>query len=235
MSSSPPSPAPVAPTAAPGPVTLAEPVAPLTDTVHVSAWPDAVIDQVGLDPRSAYVEQYWLGILGPSTTWLLRRLVTGLEDHPSGYALPVSDTARALGLGTPTGRHSPFMRSLNRLCQFRLARWQGDDLEVRRKVPPLSQHQVGRLPETLQASHRAWQEHELCTPTEEQRHTRARRLALSLLELGEDLESTERWLHRWRFHPALARQASAWAWDRHRKAVGEAGSGSDPDAGPVPA
>jgi hypothetical protein len=31
---------------------------------------------------------------------------------------------------------------------------------------------------------------------------RSRRLALSLLELGEDLEATERQLHRWRFHPA---------------------------------
>ena len=27
------------------------------------------------------------------------------------------------------------MRSLNRLCQFQLARWQGDDLEVRRRMP----------------------------------------------------------------------------------------------------
>ncbi len=234
MSSSSPPPAPVSPV---GSVALAEPVEPLTDTVHVSAWPDPVIDQVGLDPRAAYVEQYWLGILGPSTTWLLRRLVTGLEEAPAGYALPVSDTARALGLGTPTGRHSPFMRSLNRLCQFRLARWQGDDLEVRRKIPPLSQHQVARLPEALQTRHRAWQEHELCTPTAEQRANRARRLALSLLELGEDIESTERWLHRWKFHPALARQAAAWAWERHRQAAAAAteAQGKVEAAGPTPA
>jgi len=233
MSARSPSPAPVSPV---GPVALAQPVEPLTDTVHVSAWPDPVIDQVGLDPRAAYVEQYWLGILGPSTTWLLRRLVAGLEEAPAGYALPVSDTARALGLGTPTGRHSPFMRSLNRLCQFRLARWQGDDLEVRRKIPPLSQHQVARLPEALQTRHREWQEHELCTPTAEQRANRARRLALSLLELGEDIESTERWLHRWKFHPALARQAAAWAWDRHRRAAAAAeAQGAVEAAGPTPA
>ena len=39
-----------------------------TATLHVSAWADPVLDRVGHDPRSAYVEQFWLGILGPSTT-----------------------------------------------------------------------------------------------------------------------------------------------------------------------
>jgi hypothetical protein len=48
--------------------------------------------------------------------------------------------------------------------------------------------------------------------------TRSRRLALSLLELGEDLESAERQLHRWRFHPALARESALWAWERHCQA-----------------
>src|SRR5205085_10417841 len=42
------------------------------------------------------------------------------------------------------------------------------------------------------------------------------------LELGEDLEATERQLLRWRFHPALAREAAAWAWDRHRAALAAA-------------
>jgi hypothetical protein len=44
---------------------------------------------------------------------------------------------------------------------------------------------------------------------------RARQLALSLVELGEDGAGTERQLHRWRFHPALASEATAWALDRH--------------------
>jgi hypothetical protein len=37
-------------------------------TLTVRPWPDGVIDALGHDPRSAYVEQFWLGILGPSTT-----------------------------------------------------------------------------------------------------------------------------------------------------------------------
>ena len=101
---------------------------PLTGTLSVLPWPDAVIDQLGHDPRSAYVEQFWLGILGPSTTWLLRRLATGLEAAPDGYVLPLAETARSLGLGTPSGRHSPFMRSLHRACQFKMARGHGTEL-----------------------------------------------------------------------------------------------------------
>ena len=41
---------------------------PTTATLAVRPWPDPVIDALGHDPRSAYVEQYWLGILGPSST-----------------------------------------------------------------------------------------------------------------------------------------------------------------------
>ena len=40
----------------------------------------------------------------------------------------------------------------------------------------------------------------------------------SLVELGEDAEATERQLHRWRFHPALAHEATRWAVERHRQA-----------------
>jgi len=194
---------------------IPDPVFP-DDRLRVTAWADPVIDSLGLDPRSTYVEQFWLGILGPSTTWLLRRLATGLEAEPGGFDLPLSDTARSLGLGTSGGRHSPFVRSMARACQFGLAHFAGDEgLAVRRRLPPLTRNQVGRLPAPLQDAHRAWHEAKLRTPDVAQRITRARRLALSLLELGEDIEAAERQLHRWKFHPALAHDAVRWATDRH--------------------
>jgi hypothetical protein len=43
-----------------------------TDAIHVRPWPDPVIDAVGLDPRSAYVERFWLGILRPATFLVTR-------------------------------------------------------------------------------------------------------------------------------------------------------------------
>lgn len=184
--------------------------------ITISAWPDAVIDTLGHDPRSGYVETYWLGILGPSTTWLLRRLARDLEAHPQGFDLDLAEAARCLGLGDKGGRHSPFLRALGRLTQFDLARPGRGALAVRRKVPPLNRRQVLRLPASLQEAHHRLQEAEANLPPEEHLRRRGRQLALSLVELGEDVEATERQLLRWRFHPALAREASSWAWDRHR-------------------
>lgn len=195
---------------------------PATDSLHVKPWPDAVIDRVGHDPRSAYVEHFWLGILGPSTTWLLRRMAASLEAAPAGFDLRLSDTARALGIGGD-GASSPFVRALGRCCQFQLAAAEADGvLVVRRKLPPLNRRQLARLPEPVQADHQRWLDTELATPPVEKMRRRSRCLALSLLELGEDLEATERQLLRWRFHPALCHESAAWAWERHVRALTEA-------------
>ena len=189
------------------------------DTLQIRPWPDPVIDAVGHDPRSHYVEEFWLGILGPSTTWLLRRVAAGLEANPSGFTMTLADTATALGLGSKGGRHSPFMRALGRVCQFDLGQLQDEcTLAVRRKLPPLNRRQVERLPDMLRDAHTRWQEEQLRIPAIEGLRRRCRRLALSLVELGEDLEGTERQLHRWKFHPALAHESAAWAWRKHREA-----------------
>jgi hypothetical protein len=195
-----------------------------SDILLVQPWPDDVIDRLGFDPRSQYVESYWLGILGPSTSWLLRRLVAGLDGSPDGYELALADTARSLGLGDRGGRHSPFIRAINRTIQFELATPLGDAvLAVRRRLPPLNRRQVLRLPPALQAAHQRWQDEQLRLPQGDGQRRKGRMLALSLLELGEDLESTERQLLRWRYHPALAKDAARWAWERHRAAVAAAG------------
>jgi hypothetical protein len=196
-----------------------------SETLAITAWPDDVIDRIGFDPRSAYVEQFWLGVLGPSTTWLLRRLAAAFDDHPDGFELPLGDTARALGLGDRGGRHSPFLRSVNRLVLFELARPTGpDELAVRRRLPPLNRRQLTRLAPDRQAAHEAWQAARQPAGEDAQRR-RGRHLALSLVELGEDREDAERQLLRWRYDPAVAREAAAWAWERHCSALEAAQAG----------
>jgi len=191
-------------------------------TLVVRPWEDAVIDELGHDPRSAYVERFWLGILGPSATWLLRRLVAGFDASPDGYELDLPTTATELGLGNRSGKHAPFVRSLERCCRFGAAELVDDaTLRVRRKLPPLTRVQVERLPDGLRSEHQVWLERPGASEPPfdvEQSRQRARQLALSLLQLGEDGETTERQLHRWRIHPALAHEATAWAVDRHRSA-----------------
>ncbi len=194
---------------------------PDVSVLTVRPWPDAVIDALGHDPRSLYVERFWLGVLGPSAIWLLRRLAADLEANPAGYDLDLLDTARSLGLGMRSGgRHSPFLRTLGRCCQFGLTRLDEADtvLLARRRLPPLTRPQVQRLPDALQAAHEAWTERARLQAGAEER-ARAKRLALSLFELGEDVEGTERQLHRWRVPPGVAREAVAWAWSRHREAA----------------
>jgi hypothetical protein len=208
---------------------------PLTDSllaatsITVEPWADPVVDELGHDPRSAYVERFWLATLGPSTVWLLRRLADGFDDQPTGFLLDLQETARSIGVGLRGGRGSPFLRSLDRSCRFGAARFVGDDvLAVRRKLPPLTQRQVGRLPAALQREHARWLEQQPRRPTVEQMRTRAQQLALSLLEIGEDSAATERQLHHWRFHPALAHEAVRWALDRRARPIGSDSTGSGP-------
>jgi hypothetical protein len=195
--------------------------------LHVRPWHDDVIDHVGFDARSSYVEDYWLGILGPSTTWLLRRMAAGFEYSPEGFDLDLAETARSLGLGDQSGRSSAFLRAVNRLVQFNLAQLSGpDELTVRQKVPPLTRTQVRRLSPALQARHAAWQDDELRSSPDEQRLRRARLLALSLLELGEDYGGAERQLLRWHYPALVAREAVTWAGSR-RDGVPRDGAGPD--------
>lgn len=190
------------------------------DTLTIRPWPDQVIDSLGHHPCSPYVENFWLGVLGPSTTFLLRHVVTALEASPTGFDLSLADTARRLGLGEKGGRHSPFMRSFARLVQFELAQLEDErTLAVRRRVPPLTRRQVLRLPELLQTAHNQWQAHQLRTPPLEAMRRRSRQLALTYLETGLDVEETERQLLRLHYHPSIAHESTCWAAERHAAAL----------------
>ncbi|MCB0978323.1 MAG: hypothetical protein KDB02_12780 [Acidimicrobiales bacterium] len=188
-----------------------------TESIHVVPWPDPVIDRLGHDPRSTYAETFWLPVLGPSTFLVLRHIATRLDTHPDGFDLCLLDGARSLGLGTRGGRNAPFVRALARSIQFKVCSY--DDrgtLTVRRKLAPLTRHQLARLGPDVRDLHDAWQRAEAARPGPEDQKRRARRLALSLAELGETDEAIEHQLHRWRLHPALASEALRWARERQR-------------------
>ncbi len=135
----------------------ATPVIEMLPTLDIVEWLDPALDGEGHDPRSAYVERFWLGILGPSVTWLLRRFARGLEEHPNGFRINLADTGRALGLGESISRNSTTQRTITRACQFGLAQRVGPDrLAVRTTVPELTRRQLSRLPESVQTAHAAW-------------------------------------------------------------------------------
>ena len=186
-------------------------------TVPVRPWVDEVIDAVGVDPRSAYVERFWLPVLGPSTTLLLRRLAAGFDASPEGFDLDLPTTARSLGVGHKSGPNSPFIRALWRCVQFEMARVVSPDsfLEVRRRLPPLTRRQVHRLPVALQEAHTTWQSSRIGQGAADADRRRARTLALTLLEVDSDAAAVEQRLASWGVHPATAGDATQWAWERH--------------------
>jgi hypothetical protein len=160
-------------------------------TLVVVPWHDDVVDPIGYDPRSPYVEMFWLNILGPTATWLLRRVVDGLDHYPGGYELDLEQTAKALGLGYSRGTLNPFARALHRCVLFGAAQPVDGGLAVRRRLPPVSARHLARMPDHLRDAHRSWLR---AATTPEAEMIRARILAAAMVAAGDPLDSLERQL-----------------------------------------
>ncbi|MGQ0823943.1 MAG: hypothetical protein ACT4OX_02740 [Actinomycetota bacterium] len=187
-------------------------------TVRCTPWPDPVVDILGHDPRSLYAETFWLPTLGPTALLLLRHLADRFERQPNGVALPIADTAAALGLGPRQGENSPLLRTLARLVQFELAhRASPEAFAVRRALPPVHRRHVRRLPAALQARHAEWIADQTPNGPVDLARRRARRVALTLFAQGEPIDAVERALHTAGFHPALAHEGVRWAKARYQE------------------
>ena len=194
-------------------------------TLPIKPWNDPVVDTLGHDPRSRYVETFWLPTLGPTALLLLRHLADRFDRTPDGVELTVADTSHALGLGQRDGTASPIVRTLRRLTQFDLAcdDPMSDTVAVRRNVPPVNapppappaeRDSRSRTPSGRRRSSPS-------TPSPRRRR-RSRRVAFTLLEQGDDPDHVERVLHAIGFHPTLCHESAQWAYERHREALDHA-------------
>ena len=100
-----------------------------------------------------YVEMLWLPVIGPSSTWLLRRLGSWALAFPDGVSVVLPELSESLGLGWTAGVHSSLQRSMRRLVMFGLARWSGESFDVAAVVPPVSNRQLERLSPGLVRAH----------------------------------------------------------------------------------
>ena len=129
----------------------------LTDTTAtIRPWIDPVVDLRGFDPRSAYVEHYWLGVIGPTATWIVRRFAECFDEHPDGFQLDLEHMACTMGLSYSKGMASPFGKALHRCVMFGVALPMSDGFSVRRKLPAVAQRHLKRLPDDVQAAHAEW-------------------------------------------------------------------------------
>jgi hypothetical protein len=125
-------------------------------SLRIEAWHDPLVEAHGHDPRSAYVSQFWLAIVGPSALVAARFLVEGLDHSPDGYDVELVALGQALGLPGRGGNQSKIARTLDRLVAFGLASFHATSpplYRVRLAWPPLTQRQLGRLPAFLAELH----------------------------------------------------------------------------------
>jgi hypothetical protein len=184
-------------------------------TVMVKPWSDPILDVLGHDPRSWYVETFWLPTLGPTCVLLLRHLADRFDRTPDGIALDVTTTSECLGLGPRDGTSSPLRRSLARLELFDLAVSEPELIvRVRRNLPPVNRRHVKRLPVDLQARHAEWLTNVLAEGPIDLARRRARRVAVTLIEQGDEVDQVERALASVGFHPSVCRDAAQWARER---------------------
>jgi len=190
-------------------------------TITVKPWHDPVVDVLGHDPRSRYVETFWLPTLGPTAVLLMRHLADRFDRNPEGVELTVADTSHALGVGRRDGASSPIVRTLRRLVQFDLACEDpmSDLIAVRRTIPPVAARHLRRLPAEVQAQHAQWAEPQGDDAPLAAARKRSRRVAFTLLEQGDDADHVERVLHSMGFHPALCHESASWAHQRHQDAL----------------
>ncbi|MEY2581092.1 MAG: hypothetical protein QOE09_941 [Ilumatobacteraceae bacterium] len=186
---------------------------PVTDQLlMVVPWLDPVVDSIGYEVRSQYVELFWLNVLGPTATWILRRLALGFDRYPLGYELDLGETASALGLSYTIGTANAFMRSLNRCVLFGVSQPTDGGLAVRRRVPQVATRHLMRMPAHLRQAHQQWS-----LPTTRLALAdleRARVLAEAMVEAGDDPDDVERQLLALGVAPAAAIEATSVAIGR---------------------
>jgi len=156
---------------------------------------------------------FWLPVLGPSATMLMRRFADEWADEPEGFELDLDTVAISLGLGTSSSRHTPMQRSLDRCVRFGLVKsTEVGTVAVRRRMPPVARRHLLRLPISLQERHRHWEAAAAGADKGTLVRRRARLVALDLRDLGADEACIERHLLRRAVHPAIAFDAARWAW-----------------------
>ncbi len=128
--------------------------------INIVQWKDSLVEHDGYAIDDPYIEMFWLPVLGPTATWLLRRLAGGLQQQPDGYMVDMADLARGIGVTYTPGRHNPFARALNRCTMFGAAQQIAVQplrtIAVRSVLPQLPVRHLSRLPHPLRVAHHDW-------------------------------------------------------------------------------
>jgi hypothetical protein len=103
-------------------------------------------------PADPYIDWFWVPVLGPSATWLWKRLCWFAQGSEQ-----VDETALAsmVGLGHTGGARSTFRRTLDRMGFYEVARYDQDAnrVEVKLTLPDVADRRLAKMPRELQQMH----------------------------------------------------------------------------------
>ncbi len=141
------------------------PAGPVT-RIGVRLGPDPYAEPGAVPIGSAYTQQWWLPVLGPTCTCLLAHAARHADTYTADWQWPaVDDLAVAVGLGAKPrhGFNSPLLRALDRLAQFQVATWVStprsatDDarIAIHDTVRLVPEPATRRWPDAMRADHAA--------------------------------------------------------------------------------
>lgn len=123
-------------------------------TITLGRWPTEPDGRGGIGPRSAYVDHFWLPLLGPDATCVARLLTRLMAGEVDTVPVAISELAASLGLGD--GAVVRLDAALDRLEAAAIVAAGPHGLVlVRPELPYLGTDQVARLPARLRAVHQA--------------------------------------------------------------------------------
>lgn len=139
-----------------------------TPSSHLTVvqWRDPLVESCGYEMRGVYVERFWLPVLGPTCTLLLRRVADMFDAHPDGFTVDMHDLGAQLGVAFNDSAHNALSRAFLRCEMFGFSQrhtnrrdaGSHDSVAIRRVAPPLAQRHIKRLPASLVAMLEAWNE-----------------------------------------------------------------------------
>jgi len=124
--------------------------------ITLTKWSDPLVEYWGFEPDSLYVERFWLPVLGPTATWLVRRLnyeLGNTSDFRGAVDIDLGYVATTMGLSFAAGRNSPFTKAIQRLVMFGIAHSTEDGFALRTMLPAVAGRHARRWPEAFKAEH----------------------------------------------------------------------------------
>ncbi|MCE2855737.1 MAG: hypothetical protein LW606_08570 [Ilumatobacteraceae bacterium] len=143
---------------------------PHTGLLNIRTWRHTPVSDPRLCTGDMYLETFWLGVLGPTATWLTRHLtkllaVASSDDVAGVVTIDVVELGARLGVSSQPTHDSVLSRAFNRLIMFNFAVPLYDSgmqcLAIRTIVPRIPDRLISRFHPVLRDEHNLWFSHRL--------------------------------------------------------------------------